>query len=106
MIKNDYKECFERICYFIELLQQFFKSNGFIKVDWEQDKQSIQELIDKATPIKPDLEGDGYDGEGNIIYDTAICPICHRNFEIDYDEHVRYCPDCGQKMDWSDEEDE
>ena len=29
----------------------------------------------KQIPIKPDYEGDGYDENGNLIYDTWICRI-------------------------------
>lgn len=33
--------------------------------------------------------------------DMVVCPICSREFEIDYDEHCDYCPSCGQKLDWN-----
>lgn len=38
--------------------------------------------------------------------DMVVCPICEKEFEIDYDEHCDYCPSCGQKLDWSDIEKE
>lgn len=63
----------------------------------------LQELVDKAKPKKVSYEGDGYDDKGELIYDTAICPTCERKFEVDYDEHSKYCPSCGQVLDWSDE---
>ena len=64
----------------------------------------IKELVDRATTKKVSYEGDGYDDKGELIYDTAICPTCERKFEVDYDEHSNYCPSCGQRLDWSDEE--
>lgn len=64
----------------------------------------FQELVDKEKPKKVSYEGDGYDDKGELIYDTAICPTCERKFEVDYDEHSNYCPSCGQRLDWSDEE--
>lgn len=62
----------------------------------------IEELIERATAKKLYYEGDGY-WDGQLIYDTAICPCCGRRFEVDYDEHSEYCPSCGQALDWRDE---
>ena len=45
--------------------------------------------------------GDGYDNEGNLVYDSAHCPNCKRLFEYDdCDWESAYCPNCGQKLDW------
>lgn len=57
--------------------------------------------IDRATPIKPAIWGDGYDDEGNLIYDMYDCPNCGKTYEIDYDDY-KCCPNCGQVIDWSD----
>lgn len=56
--------------------------------------------LEKQIPKKMDYEGDGCDNAGNIIFDTAICPGCGKMFEIDYDDNVNYCPDCGQRLKW------
>nr|DAZ41388.1 MAG TPA: protein of unknown function (DUF1922) [Caudoviricetes sp.] len=61
----------------------------------------LQELVDRATPIKPAIWGDGYDDEGNLIYDMYDCPNCGKTYEIDYDDY-KCCPNCGQVIDWSD----
>lgn len=58
--------------------------------------------LEKQTPKKPMLEGDGYDDNRNIIYDTWICPCCEDRYEVDYERH-NHCPTCGQTIDWSDE---
>ena len=58
--------------------------------------------VEKQTPKKPDLEGDGY-ADGHLVYDTWICPCCGKRYEIDYEEYD-YCPNCGQHIDWSNEE--
>lgn len=64
------------------------------------EHQKLQELnIAKS----PDYEGDGFDKEGNIIYDTWICPNCKTEYEVDY-EHYFFCPNCGQKIKWSEVE--
>lgn len=49
------------------------------------------EAIEKQIPKKPDLDGGVY------------CPCCLREFKSHYDE-TRYCPNCGQALDWSDVE--
>lgn len=69
-----------------------------------QCTELLQDLIDKASPEKPYYEGDGYDENGKIIYDTWICPNCNKRYEVDYDDY-KYCPDCGQAIDWSAEDD-
>lgn len=65
--------------------------------------ETLQELVDKATPTKPSYWGEGYDYEGNIIYDMYDCPKCGESYEIDYEKYD-HCPKCGQRIDWSDEE--
>mgnify|MGYP001861453854 CR=1 FL=1 len=69
-----------------------------------EDFKLFKKLVDKETPVTLEYEGDGYDGKGNMIYDTAICPVCERHFEVDYDEHSNYCPNCGQRLDWGDDD--
>lgn len=38
--------------------------------------QEIMGLKERDTAKAPALEGDGYDQDGNIVYDTWICPNC------------------------------
>lgn len=55
--------------------------------------------LEKQIPEIPDYEGDGY-ADGFLVYDTWICPSCGRYYEVDYDDY-KYCPECGQRIDWS-----
>lgn len=71
-------------------------------VSKEAAKIAMQAL-EKQLPKKPTYEGDGYAPDGTFIYDTWICPCCDKRYEVDYDDYD-YCPNCGQKIDWSDEE--
>ena len=63
---------------------------------------SLLEAGEKQMAKKPDYEGDGY-ADGRLVYDTWICPCCGRHYEVDCDDYS-FCPNCGQKLDRSDEE--
>ncbi len=73
-----------------------------------RDKQLLNvcnisiEALEKQIPKKPTYEGDGYDDNGNLIYDTWYCPNCNHSYEVDHDEYD-FCPNCGQAIDWSDD---
>lgn len=64
--------------------------------------EECREAAEKQMPKKPDYEGDGY-ADGHIVYDTWICPCCGKCYEVDFDDY-KYCPECGQAIDWSEEE--
>lgn len=54
----------------------------------------IIKAIEKQIPMKPEYED----------YD-AICPVCGHEFEYGINEWgSAFCQDCGQALDWSDEE--
>lgn len=61
---------------------------------------TLKECVERQIAKQPDIEGDGYDEKGELIYDTGFCPTCRHEFEIYYDA-TKYCPNCGQKLDWS-----
>lgn len=89
---------------------QDMKSNYFEALsDWRQYRkigtlEECRTAREKQTPKKPYYEGDGY-ADGQLVYDTWICPCCDKRYEVDYDDYD-YCPNCGQKIDLdrSDEE--
>lgn len=68
------------------------------------------EALKKQVPMKicPQMLGKVH---GKVIYDTAKCPVCHREFMEDlYGEgpdtwESDYCPDCGQRLDWGENDD-
>ena len=64
--------------------------------------EECRAAVEKQTARRPDYEGDGY-ADGHLVSDTWICHCCGKHYEVDYDNY-NYCPDCGQKLDWSDEE--
>ena len=54
------------------------------------------EALEKQVPKEPNYEGDGY-SDGELVYDTWICPNCEKYYEVDYDDY-KYCPECGQAI--------
>ena len=61
--------------------------------------QECQEARERQVMNKPNIWGDGYDDEGNMIYDMYDCPNCGKSYEIDYEKY-KFCPECGQAIDW------
>ena len=63
------------------------------------DWNLLKELVEKATPKKPDV---------NI--NNGYCPNCHNAFGLERTRQamlkpywLSYCPCCGQALDWSEE---
>jgi hypothetical protein len=89
-----------------QTLEQFLialNSNAYLSMCETSDMHNVIEVLKKQIPKKPDYEGDGYDENGSLIYDTWICPCCEEHYEVDYDNY-EYCPKCGQAIDWRDTE--
>lgn len=60
----------------------------------------------RNTARRPDYEADGY-ADGHLVYDTAYCPECRHSFEESVNDWgSAFCPDCGQKLDWTMETEE
>ncbi len=92
-----------------EVIKRLKVSKGIVVAEVNNyDDKNIGDTFDIAMsaleyrlPKKPDYEGDGYDENGNLIYDTWMCPNCGKHYEVDYDDYD-FCPNCGQAIDWSD----
>lgn len=92
----------EALEYLININVSFSRGNGKTRL-FDAINKAIEALL-KQIPKKPDYEGDGYDENGELIYDTAYCPECHHEFEYGVNDWgVEHCP-CGQALDWSDSE--
>lgn len=59
--------------------------------------EECRDARNMQTPEAPEYEGDGCDKDGNIIYDTWICPNCGERYEVDYDDY-EHCPKCGKAI--------
>lgn len=65
--------------------------------------EECRKAMEKQKPQIPNIWGDGYDKEGNIIYDMYDCPGCGQSYEID--DKYKHCPECGQAINWGGAED-
>ena len=63
-------------------------------------KDNVIKALEKQIPKKPIWEGDGY-SYGDMVYDTWYCPSCDYDYEDT--EEYKYCPCCGQAIEWSKE---
>lgn len=68
--------------------------------------ETLQELVERATPKKPEIKElirkDNYRDGTNIPRYDWWCPNC--NLEHMSGNDFKYCPSCGQALDWRDEE--
>lgn len=58
--------------------------------------QALEKQIPKKVQLRHIRKFDGFD--------DGECPTCGLNVSRDCDGTDIFCPDCGQKLDWSDEE--
>ena len=75
-----------------------YVANEKLRLDFEkmynEYKQTLQELVDKATPKKPIDNSWSYD-----------CPSCNFKGVINLGIGYKFCSNCGQAIDWSNNED-
>lgn len=65
------------------------------KMLYNKQFKLLQELVDKATPKKP------IRFKNSVYISNPKCPICKT---IPHTGNQKYCDECGQALDWSDEE--
>lgn len=68
----------------------------------DKDIDLIESIVKKEIPQKPDFVSDGY-AYGYPIYDKWICPSCGTIYDI-YSSDYDYCPNCGQRIDWGEQQ--
>lgn len=66
----------------------------------------LQELVDKSTPKKIVIK----DSKGSYIKFKIYCPTCGKIVDRTNNPYgnmldIKYCDQCGQRLDWSDEYD-
>ena len=73
-----------------------------MQMDWVVMK-TASETYREEKAERPEMYVDGYDRDGNIAYTEWYCPRCYMCYEMEYGNY-NYCPNCGQKIDWSGED--
>lgn len=68
----------------------------------DQDIDLIASIVEKGIAKTP-IWISGGDTAGYPVYDEWECPNCGTIYEI-YSADYDYCPHCGQRIDWSEEE--
>ena len=95
-----------KICNTIDFAASFSNPLGLslntTKEELAESMRMAVQALKKQIVNKPTYEGDGY-ADGHLVYDTWICPCCEKRYEVDYDNYY-YCPNCGQKLDWEDDD--
>ena len=81
-----YQEAINRLWDFVEL-----HSNDFPK-DLYDSLEDLQELVDKETPMKPPLKWEYAKPQTRCKCTAGV------------EKYHNYCWDCGQKLDWSDDD--
>lgn len=62
--------------------------------------EELKEAREKQVASKPYTESDGF-ADGVEVWEY-FCPDCNFDFE---EYQPKYCPKCGKKIDWSEEDD-
>ena len=79
-----------------EAIENLRKLKSFHNGSYGSSIRTAIEALEKQVPKEPDYEGDGY-WDGELVYDTWICPNCGKDYEVGYDNY-KYCPECGQAI--------
>jgi hypothetical protein len=64
---------------------------------FEDDLKTLQELVDKETPMQPDEIIDTFCDD---TWEYYFCPRCENEVIVSY---YTYCPFCGQALKWSEQ---
>ena len=107
MSVNKYQEALDRVLNHVNLKVVINDEHGLPKI-WRdnqgyQDLELMQKLVDKETPMKLTNIRPCVSEEG-VVWGNCKC-----GNEIDYIKYLRdvnYCSNCGQKLDWDNNEKE
>lgn len=95
-LKNKYQEALGDVTYCMNVSQMHKKLTDEECNKLGEAIMQLQELVDKETSMQVIVTWCGQDDEDYYSY---FCPICNNDL---YGEEEKYCPNCGQKLDWRD----
>lgn len=92
----------------IHAMEQVTQPECFIEDTRKDFAKIIEELppADAAPVVHAywlGIEGDGYDPDGNIVWDTFECSNCGEEHHAGGEPEWDYCPSCGARMDGEEE---
>lgn len=97
----------------LDTLSNGYDSPKYLKDLFYGEYKLLQELVDKATPKKPVLD-EIWEEDYTTIYDeygfvseaSCVCLNCGKYaiYNFDYSIKFKHCHNCGQAIDWSDED--
>lgn len=99
-MNNNYQEA-------LDILRNIEQSHNYKKIgsSLAPESDTLQELVDKETPKKV-YKGD-YSNIDPLQFGWCHCPNCKKGLiPISYKKAIKlanYCLHCGQKLDWSKE---
>ena len=91
--------------------RESFMVGDYDKDIYDRDKEALEfavKAVEKQIPKKVIREFKSIGG-AITCFETSVCPICEMDFYIDdlgQTMYCDFCPDCGQALDWSDEDEE
>lgn len=104
---NKYKETLNNIRFYCG----HANCDGYLNPKIFEELNIVQEFVDdkqtskKEKPKKVDKKTKGIfpNNDTYLSYHTTYeCPNCNCKLHLDWHEKRNYCPECGQKLDWSD----
>lgn len=78
-------------------------SDYYENVRDEEDIDLIEKIVKKEIPRSPIRFGYLYDPDRSQVHVGWKCSNCGTKYRVYYADYD-YCPHCGQRIDWSEEE--
>ena len=102
---NKYQEALDYLAVSLQVFDETVDDKPYrdeLDAKRETARKELQELVDKATPKKPKIrafnEAKSWECV-NYLTEREACSLCERKFICKY----KYCPNCGQRIDWSED---
>ena len=79
----------------------YWHTHNGATIEQERESESlIKEALEKRIQKKPEIKVCP-DEDEKFVWEFYICPVCKCHIGMKYN---RFCPNCGQKLDWGDAE--
>lgn len=66
--------------------------------------EEVRDAVEKQKPKNPNNLKRARDFNGRILYKMGDCSEC--GFVNLYSHRMKFCPECGQRIDWSEEDEQ